>query len=242
MTALTWGGASAGMPLAGPAARSSSSGCTWPMSCASARARRAWRSKRTASPGTSNWMASRVAHREKAQAVAARPHHAFRQAHHFINVLAQLELLAERQAERTVGNHLEVRLAQRASGHQRNPRAPVLGPRQSLHHHAQGPPAMFALNGVRDEPPRPGHAGHGAGAVFEVGRHAGDFGERSARAALHHPEVRADFVHQQRGLPNQPAIDAAHAHDNHQQQANADGREREPSEVVANVFGGEVHP
>ena len=58
MTALTWGGARAGMPPAGPTARSSSSGCIWPMSCASARARRAWRSKRTASPGTSNWMAA----------------------------------------------------------------------------------------------------------------------------------------------------------------------------------------
>ena len=39
----------------------------------------------------------RVAHREEAQAIAARTHHAAREADHFVNVLAQLDLLAEFQ-------------------------------------------------------------------------------------------------------------------------------------------------
>ena len=49
------------------------------------------------------------------------------------------------------------------------------------------------------------------------------------------------LVHQQRRLENQAAIDAAHAHDDHQQQADAHGGQREAAHIVADVTDGEVH-
>ena len=118
-----------------------------------------------------------------------------------------------------------MRLAQRAAGDQRHPIAAVLGPGKPLHDHAQRPSVVLALDGVRDEAPRLGHAGHGAHAVFQVGGNAGDFRERPAGAALHDPQVGAHAIHQQRGLVDEAAIDAAHAHDDHEQQADAHGGE-----------------
>ena len=78
-------------------------------------------------------------------------------------------------------------------------------------------------------------AGHGAEAILEGDRHAGLLGEGPAGVALDDPQVGADAVHQQRRVLHQPAVDAAHAHDDHEQQADADGGQHEPAEVVPDV-------
>ena len=96
-------------------------------------------------------------------------------------------------------------------------------------------PVEFALDGVRDEAARLCHAGHCPHAVFEVGGDAGNFRKGTAGAALHDPQVCAHPVHQQRGLVDESAIDAAHAHDNHEQHPDAHGGEDKTTRIVADV-------
>jgi len=94
---------------------------------------------------------------------------------------------------------------------------------------------VFALDGVGNEAACLCHAGHGPHTIFEGGGDAGDFREGTTGAALHDPQVRAHAIHQQRGLVNQTSIDAAHAHDNHEQHANAHGGKHKAARVMADI-------
>ena len=67
---------------------------------------------------------------------------------------------------------------------------------------------MLALDRVRDKRLRALHARHGRQPKLQLGGDARDFRKRPPRALLHHPQVRADLVHQLRGLEHQPLIDA----------------------------------
>ena len=62
-----------------------------------------------------------------------------------------------------------------------------------------------------------------------------------ACAALHDPEIRAHTLHQQSGLVNEAAINAAHAHDDHEQQPDAYSGKGKAARIVADVPDGEVH-
>ena len=134
-----------------------------------------------------------------------------------------------------------MRLPQRATAYEGDPIAAILRPREALDYQAQRATAVFPLDGVRDKPPGRRHTRHGAGAILQAGGHAGNLGKGSARGTLHDPEVGADLLNQERGFANQPAIDAPHAHHNHQQQADAHSGEGEARQVVANVADGKVH-
>ena len=132
-------------------------------------------------------------------------------------------------------------LPQGPPGSQRHPRAIVFGPSQTVDVHAQWILPVFALNVVGDKAPRTDHTRHGAQTIFQIRGHAGNLSERSARAALHHPQVRPDAVHHHQRVVNHAPINPAHAQHSHQQETDAHGRQGEPPEVVADVFGGEVH-
>ena len=207
----------------------------------STRARRAARSSRSGFAGLVELDRHRIADGEKGEPVAAGADHAAGQADDLIDVLAQADAAAERELQRLVGDHFIMRLPQRTPRDERHPIAAVLRPRKPLHHHAQRPAVVFALDGVGDEAPRLRHAGHGPHAVFEIGGNAGDFRERAAGAALHDPQVRTHTIHQQRGLVDESAINAAHAHDDHEQQPDAHAGEGEAARIVADVADGEIH-
>jgi len=100
---------------------------------------------------------------------------------------------------------------------------------------------VLSLNRVGDKLPGRGDSGNSAGAVFKCRGHTTDFGKRAARPLLHHPKIRAYMLHQQSRFTNQAAVNAAHAHHDHEQEPDAHGGEREPPEVVADIFSGQVH-
>ncbi|MPN10322.1 hypothetical protein SDC9_157617 [bioreactor metagenome] len=132
-------------------------------------------------------------------------------------------------------------LSQWAAGDQRQPFAPVGGPGQPLDGQPQRPAAVFALDGVGDKSVGANHSGNRQNSVLDIAGNPGNFGERSAGALLHHPQVRAAPVDQQRRLLHQPAVNAAHAHDQHQQEPNAERGQHKPPEIVFDVFQGQIH-
>ena len=60
--------------------------------------------------------------------------------------------------------------------------------------------------------------------MLQAGGHACNIGKRTARVALHHPQVGTALGHDHQRIINHPAIDAAHAEDDHQEQPDAAGQ------------------
>jgi hypothetical protein len=144
-----------------------------------------------------------------------------------VSIFAQLEFLTQGESQRLIRDHFIVGLAERTAHRQRHPPSVVLGPGEALHIDPQGPTVVLALDVVGNETPRAHHARHRQQPMFEIGGHARNLRKRTARAALHHPQVGADPIHHHQCVVDHPAIDAAHAEDDHQEQADAEGRERE---------------
>src|SRR5512134_644809 len=96
-------------------------------------------------------------------------------------------------------------LCQVAASHEPQPFALVFGPREPLHGDAQGPAPMLALDGMRDEIARTGHAGHRTQAVLEIRRQPRHLGEWSARVALYHPQISTDLIDDYQRVLDHPA-------------------------------------
>jgi hypothetical protein len=128
---------------------------------------------------------------KKAQAVAARPTMPLGEPDDGVNP-CPASVLAQRQAERTVGDHLVVGLAERAPAVERNPRARSSGQARPCTFMRSGRPRCSRWTLWETKLRALATPGTARSAMFEVGGHAGDLGERPARAALHHPQVRAD--------------------------------------------------
>ena len=145
------------------------------------------------------------------------------------------------QPQQFIRDHLVVRLPQRPAGDQIHPLALVRRPGQAHDVHPQWRAQPFALDVVRDEGARADNPRHGEQTVLEIGGHTGNLGEGASRAALDHPQIGPDAVHDQERIIDHSAVDPAHAHDGHQQQADSDRREGEAAGVVADILGGEIH-
>ena len=182
-----------------------------------------------------------VPDREEGHAVARRRVHPLRQAHDRVGFLAQLDPVAQLQTDEAVDDHLVVVLGQGASRDEGQPGPLVHGPVQAEDAHAQGTVVVPTLDGRVDTLPRRLHARHRRDPIAEVRRHPRDLGERPARVALDHPQVGPDLFDQQRGVFHETSVDAAHAHDDHEQEADADRRQGEPAAVVSDVLEGEIH-
>src|SRR4051812_17372808 len=78
----------------------------------------------------------------------------------------------------------------------------------------------------------------GSGSAFIVRR---GLGEGSARIAFNNPDLRTGGANQPERFDDQATVDADHCEHDAEQEAQAEARQQETAEIVADVFQREVH-